>query len=59
MSTTQTALSVHLVIDKEQPDNTLIAKIQEHLSHTFGIEHVTVQMEKESADFHCALEHEI
>jgi cobalt-zinc-cadmium efflux system protein len=59
MSTTQTALSVHLVTTEEKIDNALITKIQEHLSHTFGIEHVTVQVEKESVDFHCALEHEI
>jgi len=59
LSTTQNALSVHLVTQNDTIDNTLIGKIQEKMQHDFGIAHVTVQIEKESTDFHCTLEHEI
>jgi len=59
LSTTQTALSVHLVTRNDIPDNRLLERIQEHLHHHFDIPHVTVQMEKAEEGFVCSLEKEI
>jgi len=59
LSTTQTAMSVHLVTTNEMLNNQFIEKIQEDFHHHFEIDHVTVQMEKIDAEFHCHLEKEI
>jgi len=59
LSTTQTALSVHLVSSDNQIDNALLRSIQETLHHQFHIEHATIQIETQSSDFHCALQKEI
>lgn len=59
LSTTQTALSVHLVTTQEKIDNNLFNQIQKELKIRFGIVHTTVQIETESRTFRCALEHEI
>ncbi len=46
MSTTQVALTVHLVMPEGQ-GNDFIAELQEKLNHEFGIGHTTVQIESE------------
>jgi len=59
LSTTQTALSVHLVVEGNIPNNQLLETIQAYLHHHFDIDHVTVQMEKDDNSFECTLEKEI
>jgi len=59
LSTTQTALSVHLVTRNDIPDNRLLENIQEHLHHHFDIDHVTVQIERDDTRFKCPLAEEI
>ena len=45
MSTTETALTCHLVMPKGHPGDDAIARIAEDLHATFGIEHATIQVE--------------
>jgi len=58
LSTTETALTVHLVTTHKLIDNDFLQKVQEHLHDHFGIAHVTVQMEKEASDYSCMLDRE-
>lgn len=46
LSTTETALSVHLVVAGEQLDNNFLHIIHKRLHDDFGIEHATIQVEK-------------
>ncbi len=46
ISTTETALSVHLVVVVEKLDNQLLSDIQKQLHDRFSIEHATIQMEQ-------------
>jgi cobalt-zinc-cadmium efflux system protein len=45
MSTTETALTAHLVLERAPIDNAMIERATEELHSTFGIEHVTLQRE--------------
>ena len=45
LSTTRTALSVHVVRRGEEPDD-FLARLNEGLAHDFGIAHTTVQLER-------------
>jgi cobalt-zinc-cadmium efflux system protein len=45
VSTTETALTVHLVMTKGVPDSNFIFHVGEELHHHFGIEHSTIQIE--------------
>ncbi len=58
LSTTETALTVHLVTTHELIDNCFLEKVQQYLHEHFGIAHVTVQMEKEASDYSCVLNRE-
>jgi cobalt-zinc-cadmium efflux system protein len=55
LSTTETALTVHLVTTHKLIDNCFLEKIQDHLHHYCGITHVTVQIENEEDDYTCVL----
>jgi cobalt-zinc-cadmium efflux system protein len=55
LSTTETALTVHLVTTLEVIDNSFLKEIQEHLHHHFNIAHTTIQIENEAGDYHCIL----
>ena len=46
ISTTITALSVHLVVKSDKLDNQLLTDIQQHLNDHFSIEHATIQVEQ-------------
>ena len=48
ISTTVTALSVHLVVRSEHIDNNFLDEIQTHLKNHYSIEHTTIQLERES-----------
>lgn len=53
MSTTETALTAHLVMPGGHPGDAFLHRIAHELEHKFGIGHATVQVETE-ADAHCA-----
>ncbi|HUZ63356.1 MAG TPA: cation transporter, partial [Acetobacteraceae bacterium] len=46
MSTTETALTVHLVVPGAHPGDAFLAKMAEALRHRFRIGHATVQIEQ-------------
>lgn len=58
LSTTENALTVHLVTTDSLIYNHFVQEIQEHLHHHFNIEHTTIQIEKYENDFHCLLDHD-
>lgn len=50
MSTTETALSVHLIIVDDSLDNDFLSKLQQQLHDRFSIEHSTIQIERQDED---------
>lgn len=54
MSTTETALTAHLVMPGGCPGDAFLHELAHELEHDFGIGHTTVQVERE-ADASCAL----
>ncbi|MCG6879066.1 MAG: cation diffusion facilitator family transporter [Deltaproteobacteria bacterium] len=44
MSTTEVALTAHLVKESPKDDDTLIAQMEEALYHRFGINHITIEV---------------
>jgi cobalt-zinc-cadmium efflux system protein len=53
MSTTETALTAHLVIPDETKDDYFLKKICSELHSKFGIEHSTIQIEKSEQSANC------
>lgn len=53
MSTTETALTAHLVIPGEIKDNDFISKVCNRLHENFGIEHSTIQIERNAQSTNC------
>lgn len=47
MSTTETALTVHLVVPNGHPGDSFLHSIGHKLEHEFGINHSTIQIERE------------
>jgi cobalt-zinc-cadmium efflux system protein len=45
MSTTETALTVHLIRPETDPDDRLLDRLRRELHDRFGIEHATIQIE--------------
>lgn len=56
MSTTQTALTVHLVMPTGHPGDRFFSELSHALQHRFGIEHATIQVETGDPDHPCHLE---
>jgi cobalt-zinc-cadmium efflux system protein len=57
MSTTETAMTAHLVMPAGHPGDAFLHELAHELEHDFGIGHATVQVEmREGAE--CALESE-
>lgn len=56
MSTTETALTVHLVIPEEIKNDKFLSKVCGQLHHKFGIEHSTIQIEKNAQSANCESE---
>lgn len=50
MSTTEVALSVHLIIDEDSLEKDFLPKLQQELHHRFSIEHSTIQIERKGDD---------
>lgn len=53
MSTTETALTAHLVKPNVENDDRLLAEAAERLKHDFGIQHVTLQIERDADNARC------
>ena len=51
LSTTETALTVHLVINRKTIDNQFLKNIQKDLFDKFSIDHPTIQIELEDSEF--------
>jgi cobalt-zinc-cadmium efflux system protein len=51
MSTTEVALTVHLVIPNPQVEDSFLQKVSHDLHHKFGIEHLTLQIERTEGKF--------
>ncbi len=56
LSTTEVALTVHLVVNDDCLDNEFLLIIQRHLHDHFNIEHATVQVESCKGDEECMLD---
>ena len=56
LSTTEVALTVHLVVTDDSIDNHFLIDLQQHLQERFGIEHATIQVEKEDDKTICMLD---
>jgi cobalt-zinc-cadmium efflux system protein len=54
VSTTETALTAHIVRGDTSNDSTLLAAAQHELEHRFGIQHATLQFETSDFDCNCA-----
>ena len=56
MSTTETALTVHLVMPQSAPDDYFLKGICGDLQNKFGIEHSTIQIEKDAQSANCSVD---
>lgn len=56
MSTTETALTAHLIVPGGHPGDAFLQDIAERLHDRFGIEHATIQLEMDATA--CALQHD-
>jgi cobalt-zinc-cadmium efflux system protein len=55
MSTTETALTCHLIMPDGHPGDAVLNKMAQQLYHRFGIQHATIQIELADSDETCAL----
>lgn len=55
MSTTEVALTAHLVTPSGHPGDAFLAQVCQELHHHFGIEHATIQIEIGDSNAVCAL----
>ena len=55
MSTTETALTCHLIMPGGHPGDAALSGIAQQLQHRFGIQHATIQIELADTDEACAL----
>ena len=55
MSTTETALTCHLIMPDGHPGDAVLSAMTQQLHHHFGIEHATIQIELADTDEACAL----
>jgi|TARA_B100000959_G_scaffold232522_1_gene249472 cobalt-zinc-cadmium efflux system protein len=53
MSTTETALTVHLVMQSAQADDELLQSVSDTLERRFGIQHPTIQIEDGNSKTRC------
>ncbi len=57
LSTTESALIVHLVTDNNALNNDFLIEVQRHLHDHFDIEHVTIQVESSQGSAGCMFNH--
>jgi cobalt-zinc-cadmium efflux system protein len=55
MSTTETALTCHLIMPEGHPGDAVLSQISQQLEHQFGIHHATIQIELADTEEACAL----
>jgi cobalt-zinc-cadmium efflux system protein len=55
MSTTETALTCHLIMPEGHPGDAVLNQMSQQLEHQFGIHHVTIQIELADTEEACAL----
>lgn len=55
LSTTEVALTVHLVVNDDSLDNAFLDRVQQHLHDYFNIEHSTIQIEALDKESRCRL----
>ena len=56
LSTTETALTVHLITNQKLLDNQFLHNIQHDLHDKYGIDHPTIQIEQEDSENNCHLD---
>ena len=56
LSTTEIALTVHLVVTDDWQGNALLYRVQRHLHDHFAIEHSTIQVETGDDEYSCMLD---
>jgi len=56
LSTTETALTVHLVTNQKSLDNQFLRDVQNDLHKKFHIDHPTIQIEQEDSENNCHLD---
>lgn len=56
LSTTESALTVHLVTQQVDGNNQRLQQLQQHLHDEFDIEHSTIQIEQSDDEFSCMLD---
>jgi cobalt-zinc-cadmium efflux system protein len=56
LSTSEIALTVHIVVNEESLDNNFLRNLQQHLHDYFGIEHSTIQVETSLGENDCMLD---
>jgi len=56
LSTTETALTAHIVVSAVEIDTDFLNRTSHDLSHEFGIDHVTLQVENAETDQSCSLD---
>jgi cobalt-zinc-cadmium efflux system protein len=56
LSTTEVALTVHIVVFDDSLDNNFLWELQQHLHDHFGIEHATIQVETPTRENGCMLD---
>ncbi|WDN90932.1 cobalt-zinc-cadmium efflux system protein [Desulfosarcina sp. BuS5] len=56
LSTTEIALTVHIVVNSESLDNNFLQRLQQHLHDHFRIEHSTIQVETSEQGNNCMLD---
>ncbi|MEI8640498.1 hypothetical protein P4S68_03020 [Pseudoalteromonas sp. Hal099] len=57
LSTTESALIVHLVTDNNALNNDFLIEVQHHLHDHFDIEHATIQVESSQGSAACMFNH--
>lgn len=55
LSTTETALTVHLIVADDALDNSFLTSVQQQLHDHYGIQHATIQVEALGAESLCRL----
>ena len=56
LSTTEVALTVHLVVSDDSFTNDGLRGLQQHLHDHFSIEHSTIQVERQDSENNCMLD---
>lgn len=56
LSTTEVALTAHLVVRFDELDNHFLVELQRELHDRYGIEHATLQLERQGAEIECLLD---